>query len=83
MRYEGKTNAEIAQILDYSLSRVTHLLSEFHKNGIEKYTQNQYKGNNRNMTYEEEEEILRQFVEAAEAGQVITAMDIKAAFDKK
>ena len=35
------------------------------------------------MTYEEEEEILKKFEDAANAGQVITVKEIKAAFDEK
>lgn len=83
LRYEGKTNEEISQMTGYSISRVTHLISEFHKDGIEEYTRNKYRGNNRNMTYEEEEELLQSFQKAAEAGQVVNVKEIKAAFDEK
>jgi len=83
LKYEGKNNSEIAAMLEYSLSRVTHLITEFRTNGIDEYIRNKYKGNNRNMTYEEEEEILKKFEDAANAGQVITVKEIKAAFDEK
>ena len=42
-----------------------------------------YTGHNRNMSYEEEQFILDQFDEKAEAGQIITVKEIKAAFDEK
>ena len=42
-----------------------------------------YTGNHRNMSYEEEQEILDRFQEAAKAGQIITVKEIKAAFDEK
>ncbi len=42
-----------------------------------------YTGNHRNMSYEEEQEILDRFQEAAKAAQIITVKEIKAAFDEK
>ncbi len=47
------------------------------------YTKKNYGGNHRNMSVEEEEDILQQFRERAEAGQVVGAKEIKQAFDEK
>ena len=58
LRYEGKSNPEISEKLDISTDRISHLISEFKRKGLGEYIKNKYKGNNRNMTYEEEEGIL-------------------------
>ena len=42
-----------------------------------------YGGNHRNMSVEEEEAILQQFRERAEAGQMVIAQEIKQVFDEK
>jgi transposase len=83
LRYEGKSNPEISEKLDISTDRISHLISEFKRKGLGEYIKNKYKGNNRNMTYEEEEGILKRFSAAEEAGQIITVKEIKAAFDEK
>ena len=77
LRYEGKSNPEISEKLDISTDRISHLISEFKRKGLGEYIKNKYKGNNRNMTYEEEEAILKRFSAAEEAGQIITVKEIK------
>ena len=79
LRYEGKSNPEIAAKLDISTDRLSHLISEYKRVGLEEYVRVKYTGNHRNMSYEEEQEILDRFQEAAKAGQVITVKEIKAA----
>ena len=83
LRYEGKSKPEIAAKLDISTDRLSHLISEYKRVGLEEYVRVKYTGNHRNMSYEEEQEILDRFQEAAKAGQVITVKEIKAAFDEK
>ena len=83
LRYERKSNPEIAAKLDISTDRLSHLISEYKRVGLEEYVRVKYTGNHRNMSYEEEQEILDRFQEAAKAGQVITVKEIKAAFDEK
>ncbi len=83
LRYEGKSNPEISEKLDLSTDRISHLISEFKQKGLEEYIRNKYEGNHRNMSYEEEEQILKQFEAKAATGQVITVKEIKAAFDEK
>ena len=83
LRYEGKSNPEISEKLDLSTDRISHLVSEYKQKGLEEYIRNKYEGNHRNMSYEEEEQILKQFEAKAAAGQVITVKEIKAAFDEK
>ena len=83
LRYEGYDNQTIAERVGISKTRVVHLVGEYFKNGLEEYTRKKYGGNHRNMSVEEEEEILQQFRERAEEGQVITAQEIKRVFDDK
>ncbi len=35
LRYEGKSNPEISEKLDLSTDRISHLISEFKRNGLE------------------------------------------------
>ena len=83
LRYEGLDNAEVGKRVGLCSVRVSQLVSEYKKTGLEKYTQKKYGGNHRNMSEAEEEEILSGFKAKAEAGQVVIAKDIKEAFDKK
>ena len=83
LRYEGKSNPEIAEKLDISTDRISHLVSQFKRDGLEEFMRMKYTGHNRNMTYEEEQAILDRFTEQAEGGHIITVKEIKAAFDEK
>ena len=80
---KGKAIQRLRQSLDISTDRLSHLISEYKRVGLEEYVRVKYAGNNRNMSYEEEQEILDRFAKAADAGQIITAKEIKAAFDEK
>ena len=83
LRYEGKSNEEAGKQLGLCSVRISQLVNEYKKTGIENFTRKKYGGNHRSMTEEEEEEILNRFREQAEAGQVIIVADIKRAFDEK
>ena len=83
LRYEGKSNPEIAEKLDISTDRISHLVSQFKRDGLDVFMRMKYTGHHRNMTYEEEQAILDRFSEQAEAGQIVTVKEIKAAFDEK
>ncbi len=83
LRYEGMKNAEICEKLDYSEPSIINLIKEFKNSGIEEYTKLKYKGNHRSLTEEEEDEILKEFEERAEKGQIVTVKEIKAKFDEK
>ena len=83
LRYEGKSNSEIAEKLDISTDRISHLISQYKREGLEEFIRVKYTGHNWNMPYEEEQAILDRFNEQAEAGHIITVKEIKAAFDEK
>ena len=75
--------SEIATKLDISTDRLSHLISEYKRVGLDEYVRSKYTGNHRNMSYEEEQAILDRFSAAADAGQIITVKEIKAVFDEK
>jgi len=81
LRYEGKTDNEIAEKLGYARKWVSKLCSDFKKQGSEEYARHKYGGNNQAVDTEKEKEILDSFRKKAEAGQVVTAWAIKKAFD--
>lgn len=83
LRYEGLSNKEIGKIVGLCDIRVSQLVKEYKDEGLEKFTQKKYGGNNRNMSEAEENEILERFKDQAEAGCIVVIKDIKEAFDKK
>lgn len=83
LRYEGMKCSEIGEKLGYSKYRVSHLCGEFKKYGISEYIKQKYPGNHRSLSVEEENEILAEFEKKANEGQIVTAQEIKVAFDKK
>lgn len=82
MRYEGYSATETAKMLGINRSSVYLQYRKYEAEGLEGFTQKKYKGNHHALTETQEKEILEQFEKAAEAGQVVTAQDIKRAFDE-
>ena len=83
LRYEGLSNEEVGKQLGLCSVRISQLVNEYKKNGLESFTKKKYGGNHRSLSEAEEEEILNRFRKQAEAGQVVIAADIKRAFDEK
>lgn len=83
LRYEGMTCEEIGKKIGYSRQCVSRLCREFKTYGVNEYIKSKYKGNHRSLSIEEEDEILAEFEEKANKGQIISIQQIKAAFDKK
>jgi len=77
MRGEGKRNPEIAEKLDTSRQVISKWVCIYKKKGIEGLCPHRFGGNHRNMSYEEEEEMLNTFKEKAEAGALVTAKEIQ------
>jgi len=80
---EGMAHKEIAVITEYAERYITILVSKYCRNGIESIVGNHYKGNHRNLSYEEEEKLLEEFRAESESGQVIETRKIKEAYEKK
>ena len=83
LKATGHTGQEITEITDYNPGYISKLAAKYQKGGLEAITENHYGGNHRNMTYEEEEELLEQFINAADGEHITDVADIKAAYDEK
>ena len=83
LKAAGRTGEEIAKLTDYNPGYISKLAAKYRKGGIEAITGNHYGGNHRNMTYEEEAELLEQYIQAADGGHITDVSDIKTAYDEK
>lgn len=79
----GEKRAVIAEKTGYSPSYVSRLIGKFRKKGLAALTENNYLGNNRNMSLEEEKEFLNNFKVKAEKGNIVSTNEIKIAYEKK
>ena len=78
----GKSRAEISTKTDFKKQYITELVSEYRREGLEQFAKKRYNGNNRNLSYAEEEALLEPFKKAAEAGQIVEVSEIKVAYEK-
>ena len=83
LRGEGKTNKEIAAIVEMHEKHVSQLVSLFVKEGMKALaTDGRKGGNHKNLSFEEESMILKEFEETAISGQIIVVTEIKNKYDK-
>ena len=83
MRAEGARSKEISEVTEFHPAYVSAIVSKYIHGGLEAITGNHYKGNHKNMSYEEEEEFLSQFINEADGGHITDVKAIKAAYDEK
>jgi transposase len=79
----GLSLNEISNITEYSLSRVSHLISLYNRLGIESLAPKKCGGNHRNMTPEEEKEFLEPFRQKALKGEILEVSEIITAYEKE
>jgi transposase len=79
---QGMPHKEIAMRTGFSYSYVAELAGKYRKGGIEAIVGNHYKGNRRNLTFEEEKALLEPFKEKAAAGEVTSVRELKKAYEK-
>lgn len=82
MRAEGKSLEEISEKTGYHISTASKLIARYMRGGISAIAENHYKGNRRNMSFEEEVAILAPFIERAERGEMVDIKEIAAAYQK-
>lgn len=82
MRYEGKKVREIAEITGMQVNSISRICTRYRREGLERFIANKYTSHRRLLTEAQELEILSRYEAAAEAGQEVTAQQIKAAFDE-
>ena len=83
MRYEGYKVREIAEITGMRINSISQLCRRYREQGLEEFKRNKATSHRYALPVEKEREILARFEEAAEAGQEVTAQEIKAAFDEE
>lgn len=80
---KGYTHKEISNLTDFSISRISDLVQEFVKNGIGYFTKEHRKGNSRrNLTPQQEEQIINEFREKAINGQVVSLTEMKLRYEE-
>ena len=83
LRYEGKSNKEIALQLDTSSDVVSRWIATYAKDGLAALLPKKPKARNYNMTFAEEADFLSVYEERAQAGQIVEISEIKAAYEEK
>ena len=82
MRAEGKSLEEISEKTGYHISTASKLIARYMRDGISAIAENHYKGNRRNMSFEEEAAILTPFIERAKRVEMVDIKEIAAAYQK-
>ena len=82
LRGLGKTNKEIKEVVGFSVQYITELVSKYMENGMSSILTDRRTSNNRRMSFAEESKFLEQFMELAEAGQILTVNKIHEKFDE-
>jgi len=83
LRIMGKKCSEIAEITGYNSNYISQILSKYFKYGILSIAEDKRTGNNRKLTYEEEQELLKPFKKEAESGKMLIVSDIRKAYEEK
>lgn len=83
LRGEGMGNTEIAEKLDMSAKVVSRWVSAYSNGGIEALMGGKFGGNRRNMSFEEEKQLLVEFKDRARTGQLVEISEIKQAYENQ
>jgi transposase len=80
---KGYTHREISDLTDFSISRVSDFVREYITNGIGYFTKEHRKGNSRrNLTPEQEAQIINEFRERAIRGQIVSLTEVKIRYEE-
>ncbi len=82
LQASGESAKEISRITGFHPAYISQLMAKYRDGGIEAITGNHYGGNRRNMSVEEEAELLEPFRQRASQGQLIEVSEIKVAYEK-
>ena len=83
LRGEGKSHTEIAEQLETSTDMVSRWICAYANGGIDALLPKKRPGRPRNISYEEEESLLKEFEARAQAGQVVEVAEIERAYQEK
>ena len=79
---KGEKHSLIADKTGFAATYISVIVSKFCKHGLSSIVANSYKGNRRNLSFEEEKALLEPFRVAAAAGNVVEISAIKAAYEE-
>ena len=82
MRADGEYAKKIGEATGFHPAYVSTLVSKYIHGGLEAIIGNHYGGNRRNMSFEEEHELLRPFLEKAAKGQMLDTAEIEMCYEK-
>lgn len=82
LRAKGNSASEVAKATGFHSAYITQLVAKYRDHGLEAISGNHYGGNRRNMSVEQESEILAPFKARAEKGEIVEISEIKAAYQK-
>ena len=82
LRRERRSLKDISIATGFSISHISSLIRLYVAEGLEAVTGNNYHGNRRNMSIEEESALLEQFQKRAEQGQLLNIHEIADAYEK-
>lgn len=74
---------EIAKIVGYTSATVRKLMINYYNNRLSILLWKKKIGNKRNLTLEEEREVLKPFLESADQGKMLIVTDIKKSYEEK
>jgi transposase len=80
---QGCKCEEIAEKTGYAATSISPIVARYCTEGLPAIVENHYPGNHRNMSFEEEEEIIKPFLDIALAGQMIEVSAILKAYEEK
>ncbi len=83
MRAQNIKRKEVSEKTGFCEQYITDLTALYHADGLGAIVDNHYSGNHRNMSFEQEEELLETFEERAENGQIVEVSDILKAYEDK
>lgn len=83
LRSEGKSQREIVEKTGFHRSYVCSLIKRYFEEGLQSVIESHCGGNRRNMSFEEEAELLEQFKQKAEQGQMLDIHEIENAYREK
>jgi len=78
----GEKHEEIAKKTEYTKSYISELVSKYCNSGLSSLVENNYKGNNRNLSFAAEAALLEPYKEAASAGRIVEISEIKRAYEE-
>jgi len=79
---KGEGRKEISMQTGYSITHISKIVAKYVDYGMSSVAENNYKANRRNMSIDEEKELLEKFKKQAEEGQIIETSAIKKAYEE-